>query len=114
MAGVASAAFQPAVPKISITTPHRGASYERGAHVVARFHCTEGGRTGPITACQGTVPDGHTMDMRSTGTKSFTVTAVAKSGLKVSKTIHYTVWAYVDPVKRVAGLEPGRIDMGVD
>lgn len=31
-----------------------------------------------------------------------------------ARTVHYTAWAYVNPVKAVGHLQPGRIDMGVD
>ncbi len=60
------------------------------------------------------MPHGHAVNTSSAGSKQFTVTAVDKAGHKVKKTVHYSVWAYVNPVRAVNGLSPGRIDMGVD
>jgi hypothetical protein len=99
---------------ITITEPVTGASYERGSQIVAHFRCSEGGSTIPIATCKGTTPTGHTINTRSAGTKSFTVTATDTSGNKAVETVHYTVWAYVNPLRAVAPLHASRIDMGVD
>jgi hypothetical protein len=107
-------AFEFANPRISITAPRSGGSYARGSHVVAHFRCSEGGITSPIAACRASIPAGHLINTSSTGTKRFTVTAVDKTGKRVTKTVRYTVWAYVNPVRAVSRLSPGRIDMGVD
>jgi hypothetical protein len=52
--------------------------------------------------------------MRSAGAKSFTVTATDTSGATIAKTVHYTFWWYVNPLREVANLQASRIDMGVD
>ena len=107
-------AFEFALPRITLIAPRRGASYRRGSRVGARFRCSEGGISSPIVACRGSVPRGHPIDTHSDGTKRFTVTAVDKTGHKVKKTIRYSVWAYLNPLRAVSGLSRGRIDMGVD
>lgn len=103
-----------AIPTITITSPRDGASYQRGARIVARFHCREDGTTGPIAGCRGTVATGHAIGTRSDGTESFTVTATDISGNTVTRTVHYTVWEYANPLREVGNLQPSRIDMGVD
>ena len=104
----------PAILKIAILSPRNGASYQLDSRIVARYRCSEGGLTGPIVSCQGTVLGGHAVNTRSVGTKRFTVTATDASGNSVTKTARYGVWAYVNPLRAVAGLRPSRIDMGVD
>ncbi len=107
-------AFEFAVPYIAIFTPRRRGSYERGLRIIARFRCTEGGITSPLATCKGTVPAGRAIDTGSVGRKTFTVTAVDKTGNRTRRKVRYTVWAYTNPVREVSRLEPGRIDMGVD
>jgi CSLREA domain-containing protein len=107
-------AFEFALPKIMVSSPFHGGSYERGSRVLARFRCTEGGISTPVATCKGKVRSGHAINTSSLGTKSFKVTATDKSGTRVTKTIHYTVWAYTNPLSSVSGLQSGRIDMGVD
>lgn len=113
-AGAATSSPTHAVPKVAILSPRRHASFQQGSHVVARFRCTEGGLTKPIVACKGTVPWGHAINTTSIGTRSFTVTATDTSGRSVRKTVRYTVWAYVNPLRDLAELQAQRIDMGVD
>jgi hypothetical protein len=42
------------------------------------------------------------------------VTAVDRSGNRTVESIRYRVWQYVNPLRRVSGLTPRRIDLGVD
>jgi murein DD-endopeptidase MepM/ murein hydrolase activator NlpD len=99
-------------PTVTIVSPVNSFSYERGARVVARFYC--GAAVTPIVTCQGTVPNGRAIDTRSGGIKTFTVTATDASGNTVTKTVAYSVWSYVNPLRAVAALKASRIDMGVD
>ncbi len=103
-----------AVPTITIRSPFHGRSYERHSRVIARFRCTEAGSTRLITRCHGTVRSGDRINTRSNGTKGFTVYATDASGHTVTKTVHYKVWQYVNPLRAVPGLQVGRVDMGVD
>jgi hypothetical protein len=100
------------MPTIVISSPSNGGSYERGSRLVAHYRCS--GTDVPITTCSGTVPSGHAIDTRSAGNKTFTVTATDASGNTVTATVHFAVWAYVNPLRAVVGLQPSRIDMGVD
>ncbi|MBV9310674.1 MAG: hypothetical protein JOZ73_07575, partial [Solirubrobacterales bacterium] len=104
----------PALPTIAITSPRNGASYQRRSRVLARFRCSEGADTSPVATCKATVPNGHAINTRSAGPKSFTVTATDTSGHTVTQAIQYGVWRYVNPLRAVAHLQASRIDMGVD
>jgi hypothetical protein len=103
-----------ATPTIRIAAPLDGASYQRGSRVLARFRCSEDGLATTIASCKGTVASGRAIDTTSDGTKTFTVIATDTSGNAVTKTVHYTVWEYVNPLQEVADLQASRIDMGVD
>jgi hypothetical protein len=107
-------AYEFALPKITIPSPFHGASYERGSVIRARFRCGEGGIASPIATCTGTVAKGRRVPTGRLGRVRFVVTAVDKSGHRIRKTVHYRVWEYVNPLKRVNGLAPRRIDLGVD
>jgi hypothetical protein len=103
-----------AIPRITIRSPRNGASYQRRARKAARFRCTENGSASAIVSCIGTVRPGHDFNTGSVGTRRFTVTATDISGHMVTKTVRYSVWAYVNPLRAVVGLRASRIDMGVD
>lgn len=100
------------IATVVISSPRDGASYQRGSRVLAHFRC--GGTSDPIISCTGTVASGDPINTHSGPTKSFTVTAVDKSGNTYTTTVRYSVWAYVNPLRGVAGLRASRIDMGVD
>lgn len=102
------------VPTITIMTPRNGASYERGSRIVARFRCSESGTPGAIVSCHGTIRAGHVLNTRTDGSKTFAVTATDSSGTSMTKTVHYDVWTYVNPLRAVPDLRTSRIDMGVD
>jgi len=112
--GASSPALGGTLPAITIASPTPRGSYELGARLVARFSCTEAGTTSAIASCVGTVPSGHRLSTSSPGARSFTVTATDTNGNTVSRTIHYRVWTYVNPLRAVSNLQSSRIDMGVD
>lgn len=103
-----------AIPRVRIRSPLNSGSYQRGSRIVARFRCAERGSASAIVSCTGTVPTGHAIDTGSVGLKRFSVTATDTSGNRVTRTVRYSVWAYIDPLRAVVGLGPSRIDMGVD
>jgi hypothetical protein len=103
-----------ASPQITISVPARHGSYELGARILARFRCTEAGADNAITTCTGSVAVGHPIRTDRPGTVRFVVTATDSSGNRVTKTVHYEVWHYVNPLTQVRGLTPRRIDLGVD
>ncbi len=102
------------IPAITLVTPFQNASYRRGSRVLARFHCSEGGVASAIASCTGSVAPGHPIRTRRPGEVRFVVTAVDTSGHRAIKTVHYEVWEYVNPLTKVSGLTPRRIDLGVD
>jgi len=103
-----------AVPTITITSPMGGGEYERGARLYVLYRCRPGAVSERIVACRGTERSGRALDTRSPGVKSFTVTATDTTGATIAKTVRYTVWWYVNPLRDVANLQASRIDMGVD
>ena len=103
-----------AVPQITIVAPIENGSYQRGARIIARFHCSEGGTRSAIATCKGSIAPWRLLNTGRVGTVRFSVTAIDRSGNEIVKTIHYSVWQYVNPVKDVTGLTPRRIDLGVD
>jgi len=110
----AAASVTAAVSTITITSPRDGGEYERGARLDVRYRCRPGALSERIVACRGTERSGRALDTRSPGANSFTVTATDASGATIAKTVHYTVWWYVNPLRDVANLRASRIDMGVD
>ncbi|MBV8941310.1 MAG: hypothetical protein JO240_06235, partial [Solirubrobacterales bacterium] len=107
-------ALQSAGPSVRIVSPRPGGLYGLWSRVIARFSCTEGGTSGSIATCIGTVADGQAIDTRSSGTETFTVTATDTAGNTVTKSVNYTVLPYTNPLRFVRRLAPGRIDQGVD
>jgi hypothetical protein len=99
---------------ITIIAPSRGASYERGSRILARFRCSEGGAISAIATCHGSVASGHPIKTGRPGKVRFVVTAIDRSGHRTTRTFRYLVWEYVNPLKEVVGLTPRRIDLGVD
>jgi hypothetical protein len=104
----------PAVLTITITSPTDGGEYERGARLYVHYRCLPGAVTERVVACRGTERSGRLLDTRSAGVKSFTVTATDTNGATIAKTVHYTIWWYVNPLRDATGLQASRIDMGVD
>jgi hypothetical protein len=102
------------VPTITITSPTDGGEYERGVRLEVHFRCLPGATSERVVACRGTERSGRLLDTRSPGVKSFTVTAIDSSGVTIAKTVRYTVWWYVNPLREVTNLRASRIDMGVD
>jgi hypothetical protein len=101
-------------PQITIVAPIHDGSYERGARVIARFHCSEGGSSAAIAMCMGSIAPWQLIKTGQVGTVRFVVTAIDRSGNQTVKTVHYAVWQYVNPLKDASELTPRRIDLGVD
>jgi hypothetical protein len=107
-------ALQYAPPQVTLLAPTARGEYRLGSPVTVAYRCQEGGLTDAIASCIGSVPAGHRLPDRHTGGFTFTVTATDHSGNRVRRTVRYAVWQYVNPVSRIAGLTPRRIDLGVD
>ncbi len=109
-----SGAFRSTVPSIRILAPYSRGNYGLDSRVTARFSCSEAGSTSEIAACTGTVAHGDPIDTTTPGNETFTVTATDTSGNSATKTVHYAVLHYTNPLRAVRKLLPGRIDQGVD
>ncbi|MGN6166747.1 MAG: hypothetical protein ACTHQQ_01060 [Solirubrobacteraceae bacterium] len=104
-------AFQSAGRSVRIASPR-----PRGLRslVTARFGCSGGATTAPIATCIRTVAHRRRIDTSRPGSKTFTVTGTDTVGNTVTKSVHYTVVPYTNPLRAVRGLRRGRIDQGVD
>ncbi len=78
-------------PDITITTPVDGATYARGATVLADFACTDEVGGSGVASCVGTVADGAAINTATLGAHSFTVNASDNSGNNTTRTHNYTV-----------------------
>jgi hypothetical protein len=103
-----------AKPAIMISSPAPGRSYQRRSRAIARYRCAEHGAGVAIVSCKGTVAPGRALDTAHNGLHSFTVIAIDAAGRKLAETVRYRVWSYANPLAEISGLEPSRIDMGVD
>jgi Tol biopolymer transport system component len=87
-------------PTITITTPPDGATYKRNSTVMAAYQCTDEAGGSGLNSCVGSVPNGSTIDTRTTGAKTFTVTATDNVGNTDTKTITYYVTNSGKPSRR--------------
>jgi len=74
-------------PDINIISPV--GKYEQGARVVAEYECTDT-ESEPVT-CDGDLDKGATVDTKTPGSRSFSVTAVDSAGQDETKTVEYEV-----------------------
>jgi hypothetical protein len=79
-------------PTASVSSPHAGASYARGASLKARYACDDVDGPG-IVSCRGTVADGAPFDTAASGRHTFAVTATDRDGTDASTTVSYQVLA---------------------
>jgi hypothetical protein len=77
-------------PVVDLRSPVDGDIVSRGAEVVADFSCSDEGGSG-LVSCEGSVPDGATLDTSTPGPRSFTVTATDGAGNTASRTVAYDV-----------------------
>ena len=78
-------------PSIKITTPASGAHFAFGQSVPAAYACQDGPSGPGISACQGTVKSGASVDTNTPGAHSFAVTATSLDGQSTTRTVTYTV-----------------------
>lgn len=78
-------------PSITITTPASGAHFAFGQSVPAAYACQDGPSGPGISACQGTVKSGASVDTNTPGAHSFAVTATSLDGQSTTRTVTYTV-----------------------
>jgi len=77
-------------PIIDIGSPADGASYSLGAGVSASFSCWSPGHQ-RIVSCNGTVPNGASIDTASVGSHTFTVNAADDNGKSATASARYLV-----------------------
>jgi hypothetical protein len=106
--------LQSGSPWVRILSPRPRGLYGLLSGGKARFSCGERVTIGPIVTCTGAVANGHAIDTRTPGLKTFTVTAVDTAGDTMTKSVHYTVLGYTNPLRAVRRLHRRRIDQGVD
>ena len=78
-------------PRVSVTTPAEGATYELGAEVLADYECADEPNGSGLDSCDGSVADGAAVDTGSLGQKTFTVDASDHAGNTESTSVSYTV-----------------------
>lgn len=91
LTGTRSCDFTP--PVVDLRSPVNGDSVARGAEVVVDFTCTDAGGS-ELVSCEGSVPDGATLDTSTLGPRTVTVTARDGAGNET------TASATVDVVDR--------------
>ncbi len=83
-------------PSVQIAAPRSGKTYRRGARVRTTFSCREGAGGPGLSACADSngaqSPHGH-LNTSQVGRFRYTVTAVSRDGLVVSRSITYRVAA---------------------
>jgi len=88
VAGTATYTVKPGVPsegpKIVITSPAHGATYDSGTAILADYQCTN------ARSCAGNVKAGEAINS-DPGSHSFTVRATGSDGPPVDRTVTYTV-----------------------
>jgi hypothetical protein len=76
-------------PTIVLSMPTNGATFNKGASIVANYSCFDAGSG--ISTCLGTTPNGWSIDTSSIGKKTFTVTAIDNAGNVTKVTAAYYV-----------------------
>jgi hypothetical protein len=76
-------------PTVNVTRPANGATYTLNQPVTASYACSDA--LSGIGNCTGTVASGAGLDTSSTGTKTFTVTAVDQAGNATVASVTYAV-----------------------
>jgi parallel beta-helix repeat protein len=75
-------------PTLAIATPADGVHYAKGARLIARYACRDGGG---VASCTGPVAAGHRIAARIPGRRTFTVTARDRAGNTAKRVVHYVV-----------------------
>lgn len=84
-------------PAANIVTPGIDATYAQGQTIVADYNCTDG--TSGVSSCTGTVADGASIDLATTGSRNFSVNASDQAGNSSINSISYTVGGEEPPVE---------------
>jgi Tol biopolymer transport system component len=77
-------------PRIEIQSPIADHEYPQGSYLSANYYCWSPGAV-HILSCDGTLPNGATIDTNSIGPHTFTVTARDANGKSTTKSATYKV-----------------------
>lgn len=78
-------------PEVAIDPALDGATFDFEEPVTATYACTDQPGLSGIASCDGDAPSGGRLDTARAGERTFTVTAVDRSGHRTTRTIAYTV-----------------------
>ena len=92
-------------PTIAVSTPASGATYTRGASVVANYSCFDA--VAGIATCSGTVANSAQIDSNSVGSFTFSVTATDAAGNTTTTDVTYQVVATAGGSAGTGGDQPG-------
>jgi hypothetical protein len=84
-------------PSVVIASPAAGRVYFVGESVLADFGCSDEAGGSGIASCDGPVEPGKAVSTTSTGSFSFTVTALDRAGNATERTVTYRVAAVPGP-----------------
>jgi len=76
-------------PQVNIVTPGSGATYTQDQTVKASYSCSDS--ISGVGSCIGTVANGATLDLTSTGSKSFSVVTTDQAGNSSNTSLNYSV-----------------------
>jgi hypothetical protein len=85
-------AFVAPLPSIVIASPVNGATYTQGQTVAAGYACSAPAGVS-VTACEGPIANGTTINTAALGPHTFTVNATDSEGLSASQSASYAVVA---------------------
>jgi hypothetical protein len=78
-------------PEISIAVPAGGSVLPGGTQIPVAFTCTDADGAADVGSCVGSAPNGSQIDVSTSGTHTFAVTAADLAGNTSTKTVSYSV-----------------------
>ena len=98
-------------PTITLNTPANGTTYSPDQGVNASYSCQDEAGGSGLQSCTGDVPNGSAIDTGSTGTNSFTVTAMDNAGNQASVTHTYSVADTMPPETAIDSGPSGTVNV---
>ena len=98
-------------PTITLNMPADGTTYSPNQGVNASYFCQDEAGGSGLQSCTGSVPNGSEIDTASTGTKSFTVTAMDNAGNLASVTHTYFVADTMPPETAIDSGPSGTVNV---
>jgi dipeptidyl aminopeptidase/acylaminoacyl peptidase len=96
-------------PTIDLRAPADGATYDMGAQVVVDFSCADDPAGLGIDSCNGSLPDGASLDTSRQGAYTFNVLAVDRAGHYATETVTYKVLDRTPPTIDVSTPSDGDV-----